>query len=169
MTTETDPTAAAIGTAEPNEVAEQLMHCVTRLKRLVDARLGKHGLTMSRIKVLGLLGHNGPCHQSDVATVFELAPRTVTELVDGLERDGLVLRTLDPSDRRARNVDLTAAGRDVLAIAQATRDQIVAEVFGALDPVRLGLLADALRRVNERVVEVSGPDNQPHFGRLSKH
>ena len=60
MTTETDPTAAATGTAEPNEVAEQLMHCVTRLKRLVDARLGKHGLTMSRIKVLGLLGHNGP-------------------------------------------------------------------------------------------------------------
>jgi DNA-binding MarR family transcriptional regulator len=168
MTTNADQTTAEL-TAEPNDVAEALMHCVTRLKRLVDARLGRHGLTMSRIKVLGLLGHNGPSHQSDVATVFDIAPRTVTELVDGLERDGLVLRTLDPADRRARNVDLTQAGRDVLAIAMMTRDEIVAEVFGALDPARLGQLADTLRLVNERVLEVAGPDTSIHAPRPSKH
>jgi DNA-binding MarR family transcriptional regulator len=146
---------------EPNDVAELMMHFVKRMKRLVDARLSGHGLTMSRIKVLGLLGYHGPSHQSEVATVFDLAPRTVTELVDGLERDGLVVRTLDPADRRARYVDLTPAGRDVLAIAQTARNEIVAEVFGSLEPDQLALLAETLRRLDERVIAVTGPD-LPH-------
>ncbi len=151
--------------AQPEDVAELLVTCVKRLRRLVDARLSQHGLSMSRCKVLGVLGQHGPSHQSELATIFDLAPRTVTELVDGLERDGLVLRSTDPVDRRARYVDLTPAGRDVLAKAMAARVEIVAEVFGSLGESQLAVLAATLRQLDDRVLEVAGPDGAVHHGR----
>jgi DNA-binding MarR family transcriptional regulator len=154
---------------DPADVAELLVTCVKRMRRHVDARLAEHGLSMSRTKVIGLLGFRGPTHQGEIATMFDLAPRTVTELVDGLERDGLVMRTADPDDRRARYVDLTPAGQEVLARATAARDQIVSDIFGSLDQGQLESLAVTLRQLNARVAELVGPDAVSSHGRPSKH
>ncbi len=76
--------------------------CFKRMRRLVDAELSECGLSLSRTKLLSELSNHGPVHQSSLATTFGLAARTVTELVDTLERDGLVERRADPNDRRAR-------------------------------------------------------------------
>jgi DNA-binding MarR family transcriptional regulator len=48
----------------------------------------------------------------DVAELLEVTPRTVTGLVDNLERDGLVRRVDDPNDRRSIYAELTDQGRD---------------------------------------------------------
>jgi DNA-binding MarR family transcriptional regulator len=162
MSTQTGDVTAPI---EPAVVAELLLTCVKRMRRLVDARLAEHGLSMSRTKVIGLIGHRGPTHQREIATIFDIAPRTVTELVDGLERDGLVQRTADPDDRRARYVDLTAEGREVLAKATAARDEIVNDIFGSLDQAQLDTLGLTLRQLSDRVVDLIGPDAGVHHGR----
>jgi DNA-binding MarR family transcriptional regulator len=168
MTTPADDVLAPTQAAQPADIAELLVGCVKRMRRHVDARLAEHGLSMSRTKVIGLLGFRGPTHQREIATIFDLAPRTVTELVDGLERDGLVMRTADPDDRRARYVDLTPAGREVLARATTARDQIVNDIFGSLEQSQLDALAVTLRQLNDRVVELVGPDAVPHLVRPPK-
>jgi DNA-binding MarR family transcriptional regulator len=166
LRTEPNPTA---GSSDAADVAELLGSCVKRLWRLLDARLGEHGLSASRTKVLHMLSCAGRSHQSALATTFDIAPRTVTELVDGLERDGLVQRTTDPQDRRARFVDLTAAGRDILAGAMAAREKIVSEVLGSLDQGQLDALAATLRQLNARAIEIAGPDSAAHPGRHPKN
>jgi DNA-binding MarR family transcriptional regulator len=141
--------------ADPEEVAELMLRCIKRMRRLVDAALSEHGLSLSRSKVLGAID-SGPCNQRALASYFDLAPRTITELVDGLERDGMVERTTDPADRRARQVRLTPAGRNAHERAVATRSELLKQIFGPLGNDQLLLLAAALRQIDDELGDVAG-------------
>jgi DNA-binding MarR family transcriptional regulator len=48
----------------------------------------------------------------DLAEMLDITPRTVTGLVDNLERDGLVKRLDDPNDRRSVYAEITEQGRE---------------------------------------------------------
>ena len=84
-------------------------------KRLHDATerwSESHGLTESRLQILTYLYFSSD-HQmplGELAVAHNLVPRTVTGLVDNLERDGLVRRVPDPSDRRSIRAQLTKSG-----------------------------------------------------------
>src|SRR4029077_1447377 len=47
-----------------------------------------------------------------LAAMLDITPRTVTGLVDNLERDGLVKRVDDPADRRSVYAEITEQGRE---------------------------------------------------------
>jgi DNA-binding MarR family transcriptional regulator len=143
--------------ASSEEVAELMFTCMKRVRRLVDSALSEHGLSLSRAKLLGEVDGNGPCHQSTLATTFDLAPRTITELLDSLERDGLVARTADPADRRARQVSLTPAGRIAHERAVLTKAEVIEQIFGPLGDDRLLLLAAAFRQIDDGVGTAAGP------------
>lgn len=72
------------------------------------------GLTPSRAHALWVLGESGALTHRQLADALGIVPRSVTDLVDALEEDGLVARSSHPADRRASLVSLTAAG-DTLA------------------------------------------------------
>jgi DNA-binding MarR family transcriptional regulator len=54
----------------------------------------------------------GRMTMGDIAEMLDVTPRTVTGLVDNLERDGLVRRVDDPRDRRSVYAELTDKGRE---------------------------------------------------------
>jgi DNA-binding MarR family transcriptional regulator len=143
---------AVTGTTDPAEVAELMVGCVKRMRRWIDDELSELGLSLSRAKILGALETVGPSNQSTLAVAFDLAPRTITELVDLLERDGLVERRTDPSDRRARQVSITPAGREAHDRAKATRSKMIRQVFGDLDENQLAELFTTLRRIDDKVL-----------------
>lgn len=118
-----------------------------RVRRLVDDKMVAGGLSLARVKVLRILDETGPQRQVSLAESLGQAPRSVTQAVEALERDGLVVRTADPEDQRAKLVALTPAGADSLAAGVTAGDQALVEIFGALGPTRLarlGKLVDAL-------------------------
>jgi DNA-binding MarR family transcriptional regulator len=120
-----------------------------QLKRVVDEAMQAAGLSLARTKVLNQLRVEGPMRQQALATCFGYAPRSITDMVDGLERDGLAERLDDPEDRRAKLVRLTPAGEFALDAALEVRGELVEHVFGVLTPadraelVRLVDLLDA--------------------------
>jgi DNA-binding MarR family transcriptional regulator len=70
------------------------------------------GLSESRLRVLMRL-HERPSRQmqlGELAELLSVTPRTMTDVVDVLERDGLVKRVPEPSDRRSVLAVLTEAG-----------------------------------------------------------
>jgi DNA-binding MarR family transcriptional regulator len=149
----TSPTSA--------ETAELMFGCFKRMRRLVDAELSECGLTLSRSKLLSELGRNGAVSQSSLATTFGLAARTVTELVDTLERDGLVERRSDPGDRRVRQIHLTPAGEVARAQAVAIREQVINRALGSLSEQQHAALSGALRQIDleiDRMVADNGTD-----------
>ena len=60
------------------------------------------------------------------------APPIIVAAVDELEKKGLVARRRDERDRRRSVVEMTDAGRGMLARADVIADDLIAEIFGAL-------------------------------------
>jgi DNA-binding MarR family transcriptional regulator len=71
----------------------------------------RHGLTQGRLGLLFRLYRCGDTPLGDLAVDLDYTPRNITGLVDHLERDGLVERVPDRSDRRSIRARLTEAGR----------------------------------------------------------
>lgn len=67
-----------------------------------------------------------------VAQQLKLSAGAVTEVVEGLVREGLVRRATDPEDRRAVVLALTAEGRRVCERYELAASSAVAQVLGQL-------------------------------------
>src|ERR1035438_2179282 len=117
----------------PEQLGERYLAVHHRMRRAVDDGMSVSGLSLTRTKVLAQLRRCGPTRQNVLAAEFGVAPHTITDVVDALERDGLAERRLDPTDRRAKLVALTRAGESALAAASAARERLLQQIFGALD------------------------------------
>jgi DNA-binding MarR family transcriptional regulator len=76
----------------------------------------QYGLSLGRFQILVRLQHadGGRLSMGDLAEMLDVAPRTVTGLVDNLERDGFAVRVDDPHDRRSVYAEITDRGRERL-------------------------------------------------------
>ncbi|MDX3760862.1 MarR family winged helix-turn-helix transcriptional regulator [Streptomyces mirabilis] len=132
----------------PVEVGLRYLSLGYDLRRVVDDSMTTGGLSLARTKVLQVLDRRGTVRQSVLAQELGQAPRSVTQSVEALEREGLVERTADPHDGRSKLVRLTPEGTKALIAGTAAGEQVLREVFGAMGPDQLGnldQLLDALR------------------------
>jgi DNA-binding MarR family transcriptional regulator len=130
----------------PEQVGERYLAVQHRMRRAVEDGMIDCGLTLARTKVMAQLQLRGPTRQSVLAVEFGVAPHTITDIVDALERDQLVVRQADLTDRRAKLVALTSQGEVALSAAARTRTRLLGHVFGAL--------ADADRATMMRLLDV---------------
>ena len=72
------------------------------------------GLSMPQFSLLMQLHHKGACGMSEVSGRFEITPAAASQLVDKLVQNGLIIREEDPSDRRAKLLNLTDKGRELI-------------------------------------------------------
>jgi MarR family transcriptional regulator for hemolysin len=85
--------------------------------------------------------------QTQLAGMIGLDKTTMVVTVDELERLGLAERVASPTDRRARVIKVTAAGRDTVADGQRIVEAVQAEVLGTLPPQEREVFVDALTRL----------------------
>ncbi|MBW6400785.1 MarR family transcriptional regulator [Roseomonas sp. HJA6] len=131
-----------------------------RWRRTLDRHLADLGLTDATWVPLVHLEEAGePISQTELAARVGVEGSSLVRLIDILVGRGLILRTVDPLDRRTRRISLTAAGRDSLRdirriLAEAEAEMLAdvgdAEVAGALDLFaridrRLRLMAETPR------------------------
>ena len=104
-----------------------------RSLRLLQERWAeRHGLSEGRIGVLFRLKRGGDMPLGELADDLDSSPRNITGLVDHLERDGLVERVPDPTDRRSVRARLTAEGRALIDRIWEEGMEHQHEVVGAL-------------------------------------
>jgi len=116
------------------------------------------GLSLARTKVLRHLAQSGPVRPGALASVCGVVPHSITDIVDGLERDGLAERQPDPADRRAKLIRLTDKGAAALTVAAATREHLLNTLFGALDAAEQQNLLDLLDRLDAALTSLSTGD-----------
>ena len=104
-----------------------------RMHRLLDRRMAQGGASLARTKLLMFVDKEGPARAVDIAEIFGLAPRTVTEALDALERDGLIRRDPDKADRRVKRVSITEEGRRAMTATEPLRLKLTEQIFGVLD------------------------------------
>jgi DNA-binding MarR family transcriptional regulator len=148
----------------PEQVGERYLAVTHRMFRAVNDEMNACGLSMARTKVLRRLHEQGPTRQNVLAADFGLSPHSITDIVDGLERNGMAERRPDPTDRRAKLVAITDAGEAGLDVANATRERLLKQIFGALseaDRVTLLRLLDDLDEAARRPISASATLDVP--------
>ncbi len=102
----------------------------------LEAALSPTGLSLAKLAVLHFLADaKEALPLSDLAARQHCVRSNITQLVDRLEKDGLVRRRPDPEDRRSVLAELTPAGQQahakgVRALAEAQRAIVKALTAG---------------------------------------
>ena len=100
------------GSVEVFEALGALRLAAKRIHDAMERFAESHGLSESRLRVLTRLCHR-PSRRLPLGALaegLEVTPRTMTDIIDVLERDGLVKRVPDPADRRSVQAVITEAG-----------------------------------------------------------
>ena len=90
-----------------------------------------------------------PARAGWIAQQARISPSAVTEIVEGLERDGLVKREDDPDDRRAVRVALTVEGRRQLQRFEQAAAAALAERLAPLSPSQRQRIRAAMNDLRE--------------------
>jgi DNA-binding MarR family transcriptional regulator len=119
-------------------------------RRLIEAErplLAAHGLSMWAYIALSHLARQPAGTQLALAEAINYDKTRLIALLDELEGDGLITRTPDPTDRRARTVSLTQAGKTRHAVAQADVRAMEAEFLSDLSATDRDRLPRLLTRL----------------------
>lgn len=103
------------------------------------------GLPFSRIRILKRLSRN-PMTVKEIAQAATIDAPAATVAVNDLEDRGLVVRQIDPANRRCKVVSLTEAGRDMVRLIDSVDDP-APDVLAALDERELRALRDILAKL----------------------
>jgi MarR family transcriptional regulator, transcriptional regulator for hemolysin len=104
-------------------------------RRAVDLRLQKYGLTEATwMPLLRLAQASAPMRQKDLAAALFLDSSSIVRILNGLEEAGLIERTEDKEDRRAKAIGITSQGRSLVRKVEATSEDVQREVLADLSP-----------------------------------
>src|SRR5688500_5736325 len=109
--------------ADPStqEMATRLHAAAIKLLRLLRREDDASGMTAPRMSALSVLVFRGPLSLAELAAAEQVRAPTMSRLVEGLVRDGLVTRETVPTNRRMVRISATEAGRELLEAGRARR------------------------------------------------
>jgi DNA-binding MarR family transcriptional regulator len=136
-----------------HDVVDALLYAAHRVRNAADARLRERGLSLQGYKLMRSL-KNSDLSMREISDVLYVSPRTVTDMIDGLEAKGLVARHAHPADRRVTLVHLTDAGREQLAAATAGAERNARAAVSALSEAD----QETLRRLLDQVAPADASD-----------
>jgi DNA-binding MarR family transcriptional regulator len=141
---------------QPRAEAFAALNIVNKLlNSALEHRLAPLGLTLQQVRTLWIVRRwdgDGPQLRA-LAEHLHLTPRAITAIVDGLEAQGLLERTADPTDRRAVIARLTEAGRTRCDEAMAIHAESIDSLLGDIDDAELGQLRHLCYRLVVRARE----------------
>ncbi len=130
------------------------MGAVRRLRGRETRHAGK--LSYAQYSLLFGLAAKPQLQASQLAAVADLAPATVTEMLDHLETDGLVARVRSDQDKRVVLVSLTRRGRALVQQRRAQLERRWREALAEFDDEQLRSAAMVLDRLRELFDELAG-------------
>lgn len=101
----------------PDEGLREAVWTLARLARLIEQVCQESGLSLPQYRLLVIVSQRSQ-RAGELAGRAAVSRPTLTALVDGLERQGLLRRTRVAGDRRGILLELTGAGTDALARAE---------------------------------------------------
>jgi DNA-binding MarR family transcriptional regulator len=146
---------------------EAFMHLIRagdEVTRVMDGHFADHSITHGRFIVMMLLLEKkaGGCPRAttpaELAEFASVSRATITGLLDSLERDGLVRREPDPTDRRQMSVNLTVKGQKFMHDLLPDHFRVISSLMAPLSENERKTLARLLYKIVDRAsVERKAP------------
>jgi DNA-binding MarR family transcriptional regulator len=130
------------------DLVAELFTTIGRLRRQVRRSGGGPpigtGLPESQAELLRLVGRQPGISVRHAAAELGLAANTASTLVSRLSADGLLVRTVDPDDRRVGRLRLTESSQRIADESRASRRAALGAVLERLDADQIERLTDGL-------------------------
>src|SRR6185312_16551712 len=101
------------------------------------------GLAPARLSALSVLVFGGAMSLNALAKVEQVRPPTMSRIVDALEAEGLIRRTVNQQDRRAVVLEATEKGTAILCQGRKRRVKFLAKHLSRLTEAERHKIEDA--------------------------
>lgn len=115
-----------------------------QLRRSAGRGFESGRLTESQSELLWLVGRRPGISVRVAAAELGLVPNTASTLVSKLVANGLLIRTVDETDRRACRLRLAEPTQQIVDASRAARRALISEVLGELDGDQIEALTKGL-------------------------
>jgi len=132
------------------EWSEVFMH---RSMRDFKRFMGATGLSFSQINILMRLVHGGSAGVSEIGEQLGVTNAAASQAVDRLVGMGLIERTEDPEDRRAKRLILTQKGRALIEQGIEARSKWTEDLTDTLTPEQQNMIISALTLLTQAARE----------------
>lgn len=114
------------------------------------------GLSMPQLGILMQLHFCTQCGISDISERFDITAAAASQLVEKLVQSGLIERSEDPNDRRAKQIQLSTKGKAIIEKGLGERYRWAEQLVTGLDAkdrekiaAALAVLTDAARKLEQ--------------------
>jgi MarR family 2-MHQ and catechol resistance regulon transcriptional repressor len=125
----------------------KLLRAAKAVLARVEPLLVAEGLTPTQLGVLEAVFHKGPLTQRELGRKVLTSAGNMTDVMDKLERRGLVRRARSAADRRAVRVELTPAGKDLIQSLFPRHASDIEAAMAVLSDDELQQLSALLKRL----------------------
>ena len=129
-------------------------HVHRAFQRVADQLLRDQGFALGQLPVLMALKDGRPRSQAELARLAQVEQPSMAQLLNRMERDGLVERLPDPDDGRSRLISLTAACRERMPKAKGVMQMLGGEALQGFSAEEVEILAGLLERLADNVDEM---------------
>ncbi|MFF9019257.1 MarR family winged helix-turn-helix transcriptional regulator [Streptomyces eurythermus] len=136
---------------------ELMRRIVWGQRRIADDWIRERGLTHEQSAVLAYLSKNPDAIQRDVARAMRTSAPSVSRLLAGLERRGLVERRTEQDDTRSRRVLVTPAGSELIQGFEEAMDRVEESVLAPLGAAERARLHALLEQLASRIEPPGSP------------
>jgi DNA-binding MarR family transcriptional regulator len=126
---------------EAVEIADRLHSAAIHLLRRLRVRDRESGVGPAQLSALSVLVFGGPRSLGELADAEQVRPPTMSRIVAGLERAGLVRRHTTEDGRRVR-LEASAKGTQILQAGRKRRVESLAKALSLLSEKELQQLGD---------------------------
>lgn len=120
----------------------------------------EHSLSMSQIGALFHIHREGACAMAEIGEDLGVTSAAVSQMLERLVQNGLVLRDVDPEDRRAKRVRLTERGEAIVRGTMEARQRWFNALAGMMNADECAEAADVLEQLAERTRSIEGYDDE---------
>jgi DNA-binding MarR family transcriptional regulator len=148
---------------EDAKAATKLRRSVTHLARRLRGLRSDHGISGSKLAILGWLFRGGtPMTATDLARLERLQPQSLTRIIAELDEEGLIRRTPAEQDRRQVLIEITQAGKELLVVDAYRQNQwLMAAMAASLTKAEREILAVAADLLDKLASEPMEAENHP--------
>ncbi len=141
------------GRSELLETADQLHSAAIHLLRRLRVRDRESGIGPAQLSALSVLVFGGPRSLGELADAEQVRPPTMSRIVSGLERTGLVRRE-STEDRRRVRLLATPKGTKILWEGRKRRVESLANALALLGETQRGRLGELAKLLSEIVSKI---------------